>query len=134
MKRLVSIVLTMIIIVVSTVITTSASEGSTVTFYYGDVEVTVSNVGNLEYETLKAIADFVATDSSDDSAIMPCNILCIFGHDLTTTAATKTTHNAYTTSPKCLEEVYSIVTCTRSSCDYFERTLIRSNRIGFCHG
>lgn len=134
MKRTLSIVLTMIIIVVCTVITTSASDASTVTFYYGDVEVSVSNAENLDYETLKAIADFVATDSSDDSAIMPCNILCIFGHDLTTTTATKTTHNAYTTTPKCLEEVYSIVTCTRSSCDYFERTLIRSSRINYCHG
>lgn len=57
---------------------------------------------------------------------------CIFGHDLATGTTRKTTHNAYTTSPKCLEELYSYEICQRSDCSYSKIALIYSSRI-VCH-
>ena len=109
-------------------------------FYYPDKEITVENDDGLDYETMQFIADSIAYGDlphleNPSHVAMPANILCtLFGHDLTTSTVSEVTHNVYTTSPKCVRKIYDVTTCTRSGCDYFEKTLISSKRISSCHG
>lgn len=67
---------------------------------------------------------------TDDASIQ--NILCIFGHSITTVTAYKLIHNYYSTAPRCLEEKYNVEICTRSGCDYAVSVLIRVIRIPCC--
>lgn len=116
-----------------------ASGMSTYTFYYNDREITVESTYLTEDDAQK-IADYIVYGIMPASPIEPGNILntpllCIlFGHSIETSIAIETIHNVYTTSPKCVENKYSVEVCTRSSCDYFESTLIYSHRIALCHG
>ena len=62
----------------------------------------------------------------------PRNLLCLFGHSTTTTTVLAVTHNYYTTSPKCREQTYRIIYCTRSGCNYNTSSVIRDMRILCC--
>lgn len=114
----------------------NATEPETNVFYYNnDIEVVVEGT-SLDYETMRYIADFVANEQpvlKDEVSI--CGLSCsLFGHSLTTSSATETQHNAYSTSPKCLKKTYKVEYCTRSSCDYITKELISSVRTSACHG
>ena len=143
MKRIISIVLivsTILVGVSAFVYADDLTNQTIMVFYYPDKEITVENPNGLDYETMKFIADSIAYGDSPQlenpsHVALPANILCtLFGHDLTTSYVSEVTHNVYTTSPKCVKKTYEVVTCTRSSCDYFEKTLISSKRISTCHG
>lgn len=114
----------------------SAAEIETHVFYYANDKEVVVEGANLDYEEMQYIADFVAndiSDSKDETSI--CGLTCsLFGHSLTSSSATETQHNAYTTSPKCLKKTYKVNYCTRSSCDYITKELISSVRTSACHG
>ena len=103
-------------------------------FYYSDREIQVLSSDNLSYSDMKFIADSIAYGDDDAPTTSVQGIACIFGHKLTNTTVVETVHNAYSTSPKCVRNTYSVEYCTRSSCDYINRTLICSTRIAGCHG
>lgn len=139
MKKALSLVLAAGLIVSSMAFGSSAyeSENSNV-FYYGDKEIIIEGE-NLSQSEMQSIADYIAgydehQASADDGDVSPCGLACLFGHNIKTSYATEITHNVYTTSPKCVKKVYTVKTCTRSSCDYIEKTLDRSSRISSCHG
>lgn len=135
MKRIISCLAIVCLLMCGFVMSSSAADdGVSVayTFVYGDKEITVES-SELSYEEMKAIADVVAGVEPENEA-SPCGIWCLFGHNLTTSYVTEVTHNAYTTSPKCLQNKYQVESCTRSSCDYAEKTLLTSTRISTCHG
>ena len=62
----------------------------------------------------------------------PRSLLCLFGHTTTTTTVYAVTHKYYTTSPKCREQTYRIIYCTRSGCNYNTGSIISDFRILCC--
>lgn len=70
--------------------------------------------------------------SGGTGGISPMNLLCLFGHSTTTTTVIAVTHNAYATSPKCRQQTYRIIYCTRSGCNYNVGSLIGDIRIPCC--
>ena len=130
MKRIISLMSIVCLLMCGFSMSSSASENNT--FIYDNKEITVENT-ELSYEEMKAIADAVAGVESENN-VNARGILCIFGHKLTTSSVTEITHNAYTTTPKCIENKYLVESCTRESCDYINETLISSMRIATCHG
>jgi hypothetical protein len=143
MKRIIGLVL-----IISTLLVCSSSfiyaddltDLHSMVFYYPGKEIIVENSDGLDYETMQFIADSIAYAGfpqlvNPSHAALPANILCtLFGHNLTTSTVIEVTHNVYTTSPKCVQKTYDVTTCTRSSCDYFEKVLVSSKRISSCHG
>lgn len=116
-----------------------ASGEVTYTFYYDDREVTIEST-HLNEEKAQLVADYIVYGIAPSSLIEPeneinTNLICtLFGHSIETSIALETIHNAYTTSPKCVQNTYQIDMCTRSSCDYIQKTLIDSTRTSLCHG
>lgn len=134
MKKTVSFIMAMCLLICGCSLTGSAADAKSNVFYYKDNTVEVTVLGDdISYDKMKQIADCVA-GVEDDDGVSECGIACIFGHKLETTTSTSVTHNAYTTSPKCVKNTYSVEYCTRSSCDYSSKTLISSTRIATCHG
>ena len=70
--------------------------------------------------------------SGGTGGISPANLLCLFGHNTTTTTVFAVTHNAFATSPRCREQVYRIIYCTRNGCNYNVGSLISDARIQCC--
>lgn len=133
MKKVITIIMSFCLTVCGISIGSSAADKQDNVFYYdNDTEIVVEG-NDLSYEEMQAIADYVATDSVDDG-ISTRGIACIFGHKLTTSYATETQHNAYSSSPKCLVRKYKVQTCSRSSCDYINKELVDSYRTSSCHG
>ena len=62
----------------------------------------------------------------------PRNLLCLFGHNTTTTTVWVVTHNVWTTTPKCRQQMYRIIYCTRSGCNYNTGSIISDGRIPCC--
>ena len=112
----------------------------TETFYYEGKEITVTTSDDFSYEELQLIADQIAYGDLTPSGGLEghsvnSSIFCtLFGHSIKTATAVEVTHNAYTTSPKCLQKTYRVETCERNNCDYYVKTLISSKRISTCHG
>lgn len=76
----------------------------------------------------KFIEDYFNHDN-DGAAVY--GLTCtLFGHDFESSVVTTVTHNARTSDPKCLQETYSVETCTR--CDYSAKTLVESRYISCC--
>lgn len=98
------------------------------------VVVTVNNVEFVfEADTSedfrnKFIADYF--NSEDDGAEAYGLTCTLFGHNTETSLSTVITHNARTSAPRCLQEKYSVETCTR--CDYTSKTLVSSTYIVCC--
>lgn len=138
MKTTVKIILTTILVSLLAELCL-ASFHSTYTFYYNDREVTIEG-DYLDQDQAQIIADYIVYGiipseslGSGDSINTP--LLCIlFGHSTETYAAMETVHNVYTTSPKCVVNIYRIEYCTRESCDYIQKTLTSSYRTAQCHG
>lgn len=67
----------------------------------------------------------------DDDGVEAYGLTCtLFGHNLKTSVSTVITHKAKATSPRCLQETYSVETCSR--CDYTNSTLLSSAYIVCC--
>ena len=132
MKKTISLFLIICLLVCMFSISSSATDNGTNIFIYGEKEIIVENT-ELSYEEMKAIADVVAGIESEPQSNAR-GILCIFGHKIATSEVTEITHNAYTTTPKCIKNIYDVEYCTRDNCDYIEETLITSTRIATCHG
>ena len=120
-------------------ILTYASSPTSYTFYYNDREVTIESF-YLDEEEAQSIADYIVFGITPVGYIeignqINTSFLCtLFGHSIETYTAQETIHFAYSTSPKCVINIYRVECCTRSSCDYIEKTLIDSTRTAMCHG
>lgn len=132
MKKYISFVMAMCLLICGVSLESSAASLESNLFTYGDTEITVEGA-DLSYEQMQKIADHIA-GAENGSEVSTYGILCIFGHKLTTSTVIKITHNAYTTTPKCIKYLYDVQSCTRSSCDYVDETLISSHRTATCHG
>ena len=134
MKKALRVILVSALLVSILSVFSFASSNSYYTFYYQDREITITA------EDAQIIADYIAYGIIPAGYLVPGNelntpLMCIlFGHSTETVIAYETIHNVYTTSPKCVENKYSLEHCTRSNCDYIQSTLIYSHRIAYCHG
>ena len=52
------------------------------------------------------------------------------GHDYVTEAVTEIQHKVYDLTPRCIQTIYSVETCTK--CDHFEETIISQTRYACC--
>lgn len=138
MKKVFALMTAVCLLICGTSIGSSATDVvDSEIFYYNDKNIEVVVEGNnIRHEKKQLIANYIVEEdiSTDNDNVSTCGILCIFGHDLTTSHATETTHNAYTTSPKCLVKNYTVQYCNRSSCDYITKELTSSYRTAACHG
>lgn len=76
----------------------------------------------------KFIADYF---NPEDDGVEAYGLTCtLLGHNIETSSTTVITHNARTSAPRCLKEIYSVETCTR--CDYVSKTLISGSYISCC--
>ena len=139
MKKTICIAIISVLLIILIPAISFASNVSSYTFYYSDREITIETAYLNETEA-HSIADFIAYGIVPTGYIEPENtmntpLLCIlFGHSIETSYAFETIHNVYTTSPKCDLNQYCVEICTRTSCDYIQKTLIDSSRISYCHG
>ncbi len=135
MKKTVSFIMALCLIFGGATIKSSAANTNTSTFFFeNNKEVYVSGE-DIDQKKKQSIAHFISNvDENETNNISPRGILCIFGHKLATTTTTEITHNAYSSSPKCLEKNYKVEYCTRASCDYMTKELVDSYRIADCHG
>lgn len=93
-----------------------------------DVELNIERRSLNEQQIEIIINHFVGVREPQASTM---NIICsIFGHDYETTIATITTHNVYSTYPKCVEKSYDVSVCNR--CEHSESVLKSTIRVGCC--
>lgn len=135
MKKTLSFIMALCFIFLGATIKSSAVNTNTNTFFFENNKEVYVYGEDIDQEKKQSIAHFISNvDEKETNDISPRGILCIFGHKLATTTATEITHNAYSSSPKCLEKKYKVEYCTRSSCDYMTKELVDSIRISACHG
>lgn len=83
---------------------------------------------------LRAQVLAVMFGTEEDEPEQDRNILCtLFGHKYEDVGdSISIVHNVYTTSPKCVKNVYTTFTCSR--CGDTKTELTSSTRISTCHG
>lgn len=64
----------------------------------------------------------------------PSALCRLFGHEFTAAYATDVIHNAYASSPHCVQNTYLVISCGRDGCDHIEKILTSSVRVSTCHG
>ena len=85
-----------------------------------------------EDDVCREKAELLTAVINGEEVEKPRNLLCLFGHSTTTTTVRAVTHNYWTTSPKCREQTYRIIYCTRSGCNYNTGSIIGDIRIHCC--
>lgn len=128
-KRLFSFALVLAMIFCATVIPANAAE----TADCDCCDIIIENQ-DVSAETKEKIVAFYSQENIPDeyeSDSQTYGLTCtLLGHKLESTNATKITHKARTTAPRCLQKTYLYEACTR--CDYETSTLISSKYISCC--
>lgn len=89
-----------------------------------NVDVIFDATSDLSFEDKQIIAELLVRGNSD---IQTYGLICnIFGHKNTTEYVTTVTHCVNSTVPRCLEETWEIIVCSR--CDNTE-----TNRLGHAY-
>ena len=131
MKKIISLIMALCLMICGFSVVGSADEVTNNVFHYADSDIVIM-VDGLSTAEMRRIADYIAYGDTHDDGISTC-ALCS-SHIIETTQAIQTTHNVFSTSPKCYVRTFRVECCTRSSCDYIKKTLIDSYRISECHG
>lgn len=134
MKKIISIVLSLVFITALCLCPVSAEEGDYIVVEIGNTTVYFSADTEFTAEERAAIANVLAggtTPSHIHGGDDPDNIICdIFGHKTTTEEVIAVQHCVYPTPPRCLQETYLVTTCSR--CNYVDHQLLSSYCID-CH-
>ena len=129
MKKFVSFILTMSLVLSMLSFTIVAAVDTNNVFVYDNKEIAFYS-DDLSYSEMKRIADCIA-DEDESGGVSTLGILCtLLGHNLSTSYVKETVHSVYSTSPKCVVNQYTVQSCSR--CDYIEKTLTDTMRIT-CH-
>ena len=128
MKKTIAFALSIILLITILILPASAGNNDYVRIDLTEnVELVIENNQLTDRQINRIVSHF----NDDTDEIVTYNLICtLFGHNLQYTIANKITHNYYSTSPKCKNDMYSVGTCER--CGYTESELISSERIG-CH-
>ena len=126
MKKILTIILCAVLAINCTAFTMS---DSTYEYIVDDSHITIefSSASVLSTEKQRQIADQMVYGDDDASTYAWC---WLTGHNYVTEAVTAVEHKVYTLSPRCIQRIYSIETCTK--CDHFEETLIATTSIACC--
>ena len=73
---------------------------------------------------------FLFLIQSEQTEYTPYSLLCLFGHDKVTEYAHIIKHKALSVEPRCADQYYEVITCTR--CDYMDATLVSNAFIHCC--
>lgn len=112
-------------------ITCVASHTGEYVYNIGDTEITVVFESGSQWseDEQRTIAERMVNGSADQEA--STYAFCwLTGHKLTTETVTTVTHKAYTTAPRCREQISNVSTC--SKCDYMETEVISDTVIYCC--
>jgi hypothetical protein len=123
MKRLMAI-LSVVILVVCTALGASADEMIGNSYQIDNVTVIFDTDSQLSNEQQEMIAQLLV---NPEYGVSQTNLICnIFGHKNTIEGVTTITHKVLPESPRCLQELFTITTCSRCN----ESTVERD---GFCY-
>ncbi len=132
MKKIISILMSLLILMSTMCIwaTATSESNNTYTFDTEEAVYTVEfNDNNLTAEEQELVAAKLA--GIEYNAAAPANILCdIFGHDYEYTTASVITHKVRTYAPRCKKQMYDVTYC--EDCDYTEQTLTLTTYIDCC--
>ena len=132
MKKITSILISMLILMTVLCVAISAESANNNTYHFetenADYTVTFNN-DNLSEAQQQIVASKLVF-GNDDSA-QPYGLGCIlFGHDYKYTTASVITHKYRSSQPRCKEDTYDVTYC--EDCDFTEETLINSKYIYCC--
>lgn len=123
MKRLMAI-LSVVILVVCTALGASADEMIGNSYQIDNVTVIFDTDSQLSNEQQEMIAQLLV---KPEYGVSQTNLICnIFGHKNTIEGVTTITHKVLPESPRCLQELFTITTCSRCN----EATVERD---GYCY-
>lgn len=118
MKKIVLILIVITLTLWGT-ISASADQTSGNTYQIGDVTVVFSVDSQLSVEQQEKIAQQLV---NPENGVSQANLICnIFGHKNTLEGVSTITHKVSATSPRCLEELFTITTCSRCNESTVER-------------
>ena len=128
MKKIISILISSVLLFSLSFSTASASEAITENTSAENATVEfIFDEGLSEELKAKIEAHLLGESKNSNSRGILCDI---FGHDLVATNTIQVTHKVRATSPRCLEDVYKVEAC--EDCDYVKSTLISSDYIYCC--
>ena len=126
MKKIISLILSLCIILSLGVIPASAEEAVET----NDVTIIIHNE-DISEETKEKLIAFYSDPETQVNDATTYGLTCtLFGHKLESTVTTVITHKVRTTAPRCQEKTYTYEACTR--CDYENSTLIGTTYIYCC--
>lgn len=128
-RKLIAVVLLSVtlITVFGAGLTLSTHENEEYIYTYGDKTVSFDYDTPFNEYQRQTIANGIF--SIEEAPIISPLEAC--SHAYTTGTATSTSHNVYSSSPRCVQYTYSVTIC--SKCSYISsQTLITSERIGCC--
>lgn len=132
MKKIISLLISMLIVMTALCVVASAESESnnTYTFETEDAHYTVTfNNDNLSEEQQKNVAEKLVF--GNDNSAQTYGLGCVlFGHDYLYTTANVVTHKVASSQPRCLEDTYDVKYC--EDCDFMEETWIDSYYIYCC--
>ena len=118
MKKAV-IVLFAVILIISTTMSVSADEIRGNVYQIDNVTVVFDVDSQFSVEQQEVIAQFLV---NPEYGVSQANLICnIFGHKNTMEGVTTITHKVLAESPRCLEEFFTITTCSRCNESTVER-------------
>lgn len=119
MKKI-SVILMAIIITICATIGVSADSNIGNTYYIDNVTVVFDAESQLSIEKQEMIARLLV---NPEYGVSQANLICsIFGHKNTSETVITITHKASETDPRCLQEIFSVTTCSRCNESTVERT------------
>ena len=127
MKKFIFI-FTSIICAISFCVHPYAINDSPNTITINNVDIIFDDNSILETEEKQLVAEHLVNGKNNTQTYgLICNV---FGHKNTTEYVTTITHCAYSTAPRCLEEEWEIITCSR--CGNTETTRLSFFMINCC--
>lgn len=126
MKKILALILGMALAVNCSAFTTGEAAYD---FVVNDTHITVefSTDSALSREKQQQIANHMVYGDDEASTYAWC---WLTGHDYVTENVIETQHKVYSLSPRCIQRIYSVETCTK--CDHFEETLVSEVLIACC--
>ncbi len=108
-----------IILIISTTISVSSDEITGNTYQINNVTVAFDADSQLSVEQQKVIAQLLV---NPEYGVSQSNLICdLFGHKTTQEGVSTITHKVMPDSPRCLQELFTITTCTRCNESTVER-------------
>lgn len=126
MKKILTIMLCAILAINCTAFTAS---DSTYDYVVDDTHITIEFAADsaLSVEKQQQIANQMIYGDDGASTYAWC---WLTGHNTVVENVTLIEHKVYALTPRCMERIYSVETCTK--CDHFEETLISQTLIACC--